>query len=335
MDQPNSLSKMQYSSLPIKSSNCTQAYSDDEALEIDAEPRRGISLTVDEIDKRRKYLGFNLGQGLHQNHSSGSSSSYNSHEREVSSSSSSSFAYSDELIPDVLDSRRCLRGSPIKEEDEAELFPLPRRTPSATPSPRASPSPSPNGSSSCLPSSVVGLKLAAARSSKESVASRDSSSQESLLKISLTRKLPGAAGPSFSHRTLQASDKGLPNVTSSRVRPLPPLPHPPDVDLTSLSCAANDNALMSSCPYTICGISSTIPGSTSHSDQPCITSDAEATHITSSSPTLSHNSAPQSLSPERRKRSFTAPFVKAGEAIKGVSADVLKGVNSMSVGSPF
>ncbi|KAF8952698.1 hypothetical protein BDZ97DRAFT_728063 [Flammula alnicola] len=77
-----------------------------------------------------------------------------------SSSSSSTYTYASPTTgtlttpttttttPTTLMTLDRLRASPIQEEDEAQLFPLPKRSPSS--SPRVSPVPTPNGSSACL-----------------------------------------------------------------------------------------------------------------------------------------------------------------------------------------
>jgi len=349
LDQHESLTKI-YTPLHIKATNCTKVYSavvpEDDALGMEANPRCGFSLTVDEVDKRRKSLDLAVDH-CHRFHDRGSppspgpSSSFNSHERDLSSSSTSSLAHSDELIPDVLDSRHCLRSSPIEEEDEAELFPLPRRTPSASPSPKASPSPSPNGSTSCLPSSVVGLRLNAACSSKESIASN--SSHDGLLKASLTRKFPGGVGLGFPHGTVQTSSKSsLFTATSAASmnidlsRPLPPLP-----DSDSGSSASNDNThvpLFPSITISDVDLSSTSTSALSPSSPPDSIPILETTkpiQIPPSSPISSHQNTVPYPPVAKRKLSFTAPFVKAGGTIKGVSADVLKGVNSITAVAPF
>ncbi|KAF8907680.1 hypothetical protein CPB84DRAFT_1744584 [Gymnopilus junonius] len=142
------------------------------------------------------------------------------YDRDLSSSSGSSSTASDEfLLPDILDSRHRLRSSPIEEEDEAQLFPLPspRRSPASTPSPSnspmVSPVPSPTGSTSCLPAP-----------SKENVSLKNSS-QESLLRASLSRK-PTAAY--LSAPTLSTPRK----VSPSSTRSPSPLASPVDVTLS-------------------------------------------------------------------------------------------------------
>lgn len=207
-----------------------------------------VELTVDEVDKRRKSLDLGLAPGegvvvaLERQGSEGSVTDGGEEERAGAVVVG---------IPDILDARRCLRASPIEEEDEAELFPLPRRTPSASPSPKVSPAASPNGSSSCL---AVGV-----------------------------RKLPE-----------------VPCEVRVRVRPLPPLPR------------ADNNNNGGGEPFPVMVVT------------PAVVEDVRTAP-----------GSPGSVGKGRRKTSFTMPFVRAGEAIKGVSAEVLKGVSSMSVGSPF
>ena len=128
-----------------------------------------FSITVDEVDKRRKTFDYSMEDtdfirslsppspsSSHPFHSSTSpfACSGNSpylrvkpRDREASSSSTSSMSTTDELLlgPDIHDSYTRLRSSPIEEEDETQLFPLPLRSRSNTPSPSPS-----NGSSSSL-----------------------------------------------------------------------------------------------------------------------------------------------------------------------------------------
>ena len=104
-----------------------------------------FSITVDEVDKRRRSVDFSaddVAVALHERIQSDSTD----HERGSSSSSESSRLYPPPPKPS---------SSPIEEEDEDQLFPLPsspRRSPSGSPaqSPSVSPSPSPNASTSCL-----------------------------------------------------------------------------------------------------------------------------------------------------------------------------------------
>lgn len=195
-----------------------------------------FSLTVDEVDKRRKSIDANR-ESLEPFYAAAASppagagfatlspgSPYSGSQRyprglgreRDSSSTLSSNSPMDELTPgDILDPRHRLRSSPIEEEDEAQLFPLPspRRSPSGTPSPRLSPIPSPRISSSGLPGSA-GVTLSAS-SSRESVASKMGSSQESLLKASFTRKPSGSPGTSPTSLPRSPSPLGLAAVSGA------------------------------------------------------------------------------------------------------------------------
>lgn len=201
-----------------------------------------FSLTVDEVDKRRKSLdlsGSSIPSSVNFASSSSSPSHVHSpgspysgryprhkpHERDVSSSSTvSSMSATDEIVPEGHDPRDRLRSSPIEEEDEAQLFPLPspRRspsgTPSPTPSPKISPAPSPHGSTSWLPAGglITTGTTSAGKSSKESHSpSKTNLSQESLLKASLSRKqndgylaAPTLSTPKSTSQAVQSSNKG-------------------------------------------------------------------------------------------------------------------------------
>lgn len=207
-----------------------------------------FSLTVDEVDKRRKSLDLS-GSSIPSSVSGASSSTSPSHvhspgspfsaryprhmphERDVSSSSTiSSTSTTDEIVPDGLDPRARLRSSPIEEEDEAQLFPLPspRRSPSSTPSPspspKISPAPSPNGSTSWLPAgSITAGTTSAGTSSKENQSpSKTNSSQESLLKAPLSRKqnaghltAPALSTPKWTSPVQLSNRGGLPSNSAA------------------------------------------------------------------------------------------------------------------------
>ena len=152
-----------------------------------------FAITVDEVDKRHRSQDH-TGRGTSF---SGSSSPVSPsgprylHDRDTSYESVSS-STSEDLTPEAIDGRRRLRSSPIEEEDEAQLFPLPspRRSPSGSGasspaiSPKPTPVPSPNASTSCLNKP--------ASSSKESISSATGSSEDDILKHSLSRKTPDA-----------------------------------------------------------------------------------------------------------------------------------------------
>ncbi|KIM39052.1 hypothetical protein M413DRAFT_29621 [Hebeloma cylindrosporum] len=390
-----------------------------------------FSLTVDEVDKRRKSLDFSQDASSSScpTHVSPSPSLYSGgaryprhapHERDVSSSSTlSSTSTADDIVPEGVDPRARLRSSPIEEEDEAQLFPLPspRRSPSGTPSPspspRISPAPSPNGSTSCLP---AGLS-----SSKDSHSpSKSNSSQESLLKASLSRKQAGAhlAAPtlSASRSTVQSgntdglfSDSSPAAVTALRspasltttgvsterglrirIAPRsgdriavgsmsPKGPRPPNNirdtpsqeedanELFPLSTSSQSRAPVIDSPSSppaappspvlplrlttvsikpVVGFPTSapipIPASPKtpthgrHVPGPSSAQHVQNGHQHSVSQSSVASTSPNTpISPvgtQRRKLSFTRPFIKAGEAIRDASVDVLKGVSSMSSG---
>ena len=429
------------------------------SLHVMGSPRYGLpstfSLTVDEVDKRRKSLDFSeeaqrqclmpasasaassSSSPPHLSHSPGSLYSgtryprYKPHERDVSSSSTlSSTSTTDEIAPDGLDPRARLRSSPIEEEDEAQLFPLPspRRSPSGTPSPspspKISPTPSPNGSTSCLPAGTITTGTTSAGkslSSKEShPPSKTDSSQESLLKASLSRKQNGGylAAPALSTSPVQSSNSGgsssnsslaaspiaataSTSPTTTRVLPerrirIPTAPRsgeraasgsispkgprppnfirdaplqegglnelfpfstssPPRVPAKDSPPAASQTAASPSTgkprlPLRLTTVSIKpvvgFPTSAVISTPPSPKTPTNGRHVPSSpsAQTGHQHAAAQSIvtstSPEtaisptrgtqKRKHSFTLPFIKAGEAIREAGADVLKGVSSMS-----
>ena len=161
-----------------------------------------FSITVDEVDKRRRSFDFSMDdtdlirtQQSHPSASPFASSSGRSvyprtkpRDREaLSGSPVSSVSAINELPPnpDTLDSRNRLRSSPIEEEDETQLFPLPRRSRSKTPSPSPPPSPSPNESCSSLPVTIPSSPYLSPTSSKW----KSNSSDENVLRDSSTCKV--------------------------------------------------------------------------------------------------------------------------------------------------
>ncbi|EDR00699.1 uncharacterized protein LACBIDRAFT_295726 [Laccaria bicolor S238N-H82] len=163
-----------------------------------------FAITVDEVDRRHRsqnHTGRSASFSESSSPVSPSGPRYphdRSHERDTSYESVSS-SNSEDLTPETIDSRRRLRSSPIEEEDETQLFPLPspRRSPSGSgasspaASPKPTPVPSPNASTSCLDKP--------ASSSKESINSATGSSEDGVLKHSLSRKTPdGLLSPSLS-----------------------------------------------------------------------------------------------------------------------------------------
>jgi len=365
-----------------------------------------FSLTVDEVDKRRKSRDFSeepssSSSPSHLFHSPGSPYSgsaryprYKPHERDVSSSSthSSTSTTPDEIVPEGIDPRGRHRSSPIEEEDEAELFPLPspRRSPSGTPSPspspKISPAPSPNGSTSCLPAGLIAPGATSARkssSTQENISpSKTNSSQESLLKASLSRKQAGSylAAPAKSTLPLQSSNTGRlpPNSSSLATSPIAatastsptttevisergigvrtaprskekylspiltssPSSEPANVSPTSQTAAASTRLTpVSIKPVVGFPTSAAIP--TPSSPKAPTHGRHVQGHVQTGHQHLGpHSSATSSSSetpisppgPQKRKHSFTLPFIKAGEVIRDASVDVLKGVSSISGG---
>jgi hypothetical protein len=172
-----------------------------------------FAITVDEVDKRRKSLE------LIDNEFAGAS-----HEKRTSSSSSSSSAFQPPLCNRLGpgDDSAPRKGSPIEEEDEDQLFPLPspRRSPNASPgaSPKTSPLPSPNVSLSCLEVSSATSLRPLASESRDSLPGTGSS-DESGIRPSFSRKgrcerglLTPDASPDHSH------------LVPSSLKDLPPLP---------------------------------------------------------------------------------------------------------------
>ncbi|KAF8168491.1 hypothetical protein B0H34DRAFT_793085 [Crassisporium funariophilum] len=386
-----------------------------------------FAITVDEVDKRRKSYDFSTeeieyiralsppspeasssSQVFHSPGSPYSSSSsgpryprtraQGSHDREVSSGSTvSSTSASDELLPDMFDPRSRLRSSPIEEEDEAQLFPLPRRSPSGTPSPKMSPTPSPSASSSCL--SKARIIASPSSSSKESVTSKANSSQESILKGSLSRKVengflaapamsssrsssatsvPSKSSPSSSVSSTTKTTKAASRISmhglnipaaptaeerASTIALSPKGPRPSPFSGLSRSSSARtsvntgsrsslSSSQLSPVPATPVSIDtsekqSAPPNLSLSTDTASYQKPRDLTFpkpsnmspTSSTFPKHAHSasqSSTGSMSPtsphQRRKLSFTLPFIKAGGAIRDVGADVLKGVSSMSGG---
>ena len=266
-----------------------------------------FSITVDEVDKRRRSFDYSMDdtdlirtQQSHPSASPFASSSGSSlyprvkpRDREASSSSTvSSVSTIDELLPgpDTLDSRNRLRSSPIEEEDETQLFPLPRRSRSNTPSP--TPSLNPNESSSSLPVKTPPSPYISPTSSKW----KSSSSEENILRDSLARKVE------HEHQSANTLSEISDQNTPSLLAPL------------SSNSSSIDN------------INSNIP-----SFKPKLET---ATNHKSTPPSAISNHTPsliaQKPSQQKRKISFSLPFIKAGGAIRDVGVDVLKGVSSIS-----
>ena len=332
-----------------------------------------FSITVDEVDRRRRSFDFSMDDKDHiraqQSHPSASpfaSSSGRSvyprvkpRDREASASPTASSASSkDELLPspDTLDSRNRLRSSPIEEEDETQLFPLPRRSRSKTPSPSPPASPSPNGSSSSLSVTIPGSPYLSPTSSKW----KSSSSEENILRDSLTCKVghehlivptvsmtkSGAINATSTLSSSPSSSLELPTVgTPTSVTP----PKPSDAETTKPFSAIPSISPSASTLYEISDqntpSSLLAPPNSNLSSidninsiplfKPKLETAITVTNHKSTSPSAFSNHTPSSFiakKPSQRKReiSFTRPFIKAGGAIRDVGADVLRGVSSIS-----
>jgi len=382
----------------------------DESGDLEVDPPSNFSITVDEVDKRLKSFDLPMADIVDEHSSTPPASpgpfstafSFEPHGRDMSTSSTASSSSSNNesrAISDIFDSRyhhqqRLLRSSPIEEEDdEMQLFPLPRRTPSTTPSPKNSPSPSPNGSTACLPT-AVGAAGAAAGSSKDSLnsVSRSSSSQESLLKASLSRRSPVGLGSGISNGSGNVLPFPQSNMRGSSPRSVSPLAFsgsgsgsrsseesvaevlPARATAASQSLGARNLPAFHSKHRRASSLSASIPSphsptsatpDTSGSQQQVQRQDAKNAPLPSvatssssgtvlepsqpTSPTLSTSPKTSKLAPSpnlvasplsssssgKRKLSFTVPFNKVSETIRGVGADMLKGVNTMGSAGTF
>ncbi|PFH48281.1 hypothetical protein AMATHDRAFT_5950 [Amanita thiersii Skay4041] len=262
--------------------------------------RPRLTITVDEVDKRRRSLDLVSDEDFRRIMSSVSNRSNEPWLPPSSNGSPSSRCFrreyplsnNNELSPNLL-SRQTARASPIQEEDEDQLFPLPspRRTPSASPSSslnldpspkvspapsplsstRSTPAPSPTGSTSCLGASLVKTGTAAPP-------------DEPILDPSLRRKTPKPQDPT-SDMAPRITAKDLNDQDSPLHHNVPPLPV----------------AYTPQCIPTL-------------------------------SPITSSPDSPKANSPSNRakKPSFSLPFLKAGaDALKGAGSDVLKGRRSI------
>lgn len=329
-----------------------------------------FSITVDEIDKRRRSFDYSLDdtdlictQQFHPSASPFASSSGSSlyprvrpRDREASSSSTvSSVSTKEELFPgpDTLDSRNRLCSSPIEEEDETQLFPLPRRSRSNTPSP--TPSLNPNESSSSLPVRISPSPYISPTSSKRN----SSSSEENISRDSLTPKVEyeHLIAPTESIAKSMAINAASTLSSSSLSLQLPTMgastrlvsPRPSDSETKSFSAipsiSPNANTLSEisdqNAPSllappspnfsSIHNINSNIP-----SFKPKLETAVTLTNHKSTPSNAISNHTPslivQKPSQQKRKISFSLPFIKAGGAIRDVGVDVMRGVSSISGG---
>lgn len=292
-----------------------------------------FSITVDEVDKRRKSLEYVEDEDtkrfrshsstpvIHSPHAPYSASyllAHGQHEKEPSSSSTSS-SLSSELSPHDIPPRRP-KSSPIQEEDEDQLFPLPspRRSPNNSPLPslntspspsiNASPVPSPNTSTSCLPPSA-GLSA-----SRENILQGFLGS-EGILGHSLSRKETTTRSPPSPKPKLSSLFISTHTHTSSV-----PSQSPTSSQLSPIQSNGSDLALPQS-------VSTARPLPIPPSRPRDVAPSASTSFPTSMSP-LSKSSVSPTKTP--RRPSFSLPAIK--DALKGAGADVLKGVSSMGGG---
>ena len=324
-----------------------------------------FSITVDEVDRRRRSFDFSMDdtdlirtQQFHSSASPFASSSGSSlyprvkpRDRDASTSSTaSSVSTIDESLPgpDSLDSRSRLRSSPIEEEDETQLFPLPRRSRSCTPSPSPPPSLNLNESSSSLP---VRIPPISPTSSKW----RSSSSEENILRNSLSRKAEQdrliapptvsmakswatnatstlSSSPSLSLQLPTKGERATSEPSGTETKPFSAI--------TSISPSANSLDEISdqnTPPLLLAPPSSNFSSIDNNNTIPLFKPKLEtATTLTNHKPPPNaiSNRTPSLIArkPSQRKRklSFTLPFIKAGGAIRDVGVDVLRGVSSIS-----
>ncbi|KAF8060813.1 hypothetical protein FPV67DRAFT_1673651 [Lyophyllum atratum] len=319
-----------------------------------------FAITVDEVDQRRKsqeYTEEELSRyrshspsrratpAFHSTNDPYSAASYpltyHAHEKEASTSSTSSSV--SEMSPNDVPPRRP-KSSPIQEEDEDQLFPLPspRRSPNNSPSPSksSSPAPSPNASTSYLPPAAV---------SKDSLSQGSSGSDDALLSKSLSRKTPTSSSgngllspsglrssplPSPSMLTATAPDR----MRSSSAPGTSPGASPPKPQLLPLTIPTQPHARANSHPVRPLPSPSSVrlsPIMTKVRPLPIPPSPRSPTMTSMSTPPRNSGAAfpasasrspPSSpvVSSKSRRSSFSLKDV-----LKGAGADVLKGVSSI------
>lgn len=342
-------------------------------------PPPTFALTVDEVDKRRKSLDGSPRSisPINRYPHTTRTTAFNIHDRDRSTDS----ILSDDSDQSQRDTNPrpeqptllpIRKASPIAEEDENELFPLPspRRSPSSSSagsspkiSPRASPksspgvspgqspAPSPNASSSCLhPSSAAVLAAALKSQSKDkrNVTSKgnlgSSGSEEKLASNGgISRKGKGKAlmeGESGRVMDVEELDMASPVSGSGASTPKAGKPRPLSLTLAFPSTRKSNTTGGDTAPNSPTSPSATVlnPSISSFSSQtkspltpasprlassPSVSNGGKNNRVTVDSSNPTHGG---------RKLSFTLPFFKAGEAIKGASVDVLKGVSSISSG---
>ncbi|KAF7785210.1 hypothetical protein Agabi119p4_1375 [Agaricus bisporus var. burnettii] len=293
------------------------------------EPLPTFTLTVDEVDKRRRKSK----EGLNS-----SRSRFDVPDRHSSLPTDPTHTTS----PHNITIPR--KSSPIAEEDENELFPLPspRRSPSSSPhssspnktspqiSPKPSPVPSPNDSSSCLHPSSAAIAFPVSNSKTEERSADLSSELEEKLgsSVGILRKdkVGGISGsgaskpkrekPSLTLVSSPTGDSGGGGGDTAPNSPVSPL-------ITTTNSTTN--------PKSSSFTSLLQPSSSSSPRQPKSSPRTGPTKpirsFSASTPSLgsSKHVSPSPSSPTNRIGSFTIPFLRAGGA-------VLKGVNSISGG---
>ncbi|KAG6888310.1 hypothetical protein C0992_008876 [Termitomyces sp. T32_za158] len=263
-----------------------------------------FALRVDEVDKRRRSQEFPEEMKLFRSVSprSGSNTAFHS---PTAGSTHTSCSVGKEVLtssPSLDIPPRPMKSSPIQEEDEDQLFPLPspRRTPSASPasSKAPSPNPSPNSSLSNLAPSGSGLR---------------SGSDDMLIKA-LSRKSSGdnlKSGTSASAALYDTS-----TTATSRAQGNPQL---------RMNVNLNTHTHPSSVPISIPVPPSPLPASSASSSPVQSRGHSQPNPNSPYSPR-----SPRSSPTKTRFPSFSLPSIK--DAIKGTSADMLKGVSSMGGG---
>ena len=308
-----------------------------------------FSLTVDEVDKRRKSMDYTDEdvRRFRQPYKSPLRVAPSTPSQDPSLSSISSTSSSSELSSGDFTSR--VKSSPIQEEDEDQLFPLPspRRSPSSSvspspaPSPRASPIPSPTASATCLsPFSHVSV-------SKDTLTPGFTSSQDGILKSSITKKLPQKPQqprdvllppqtqqtPAFSLTLSIPNDfnpvfdcdphGSPPTITNTTRKPRshsPTLPPPPNTPGLSTPTSQTRTRLTPT------------RGRGAGASKPLPPVPSASLHSPAMPPTSTSLPTPSSSSSRSPPRSSLSPRLRSFpllEALKGAGADVLKGVNSM------
>ncbi|KAG6815151.1 hypothetical protein H0H93_010777 [Arthromyces matolae] len=194
-----------------------------------------FALRVDEVDRRRKSQEF-LAEDILMLRSSSSSSPRSS--SGVNPYISTSRSDASVVIPSSLDvPPRPTKSSPIQEEDEDQLFPLPspRRTPTGSPASSVvpSPNPSPNASTSCLapPASTSGVGSGLRLGSDEILVKSLSRKSDTPASPTTVQDIASPSNPSTQtqkpHLSIEVASPDLLGQGHSRSRSVPiPIPVP-------------------------------------------------------------------------------------------------------------